>query len=206
MVKRNEIVSYLTAERKAIESLDVSEIDTVFNILNDCLLNGKTVYVFGNGGSGSTASHMTNDFNKALFEKTNMVFDFRCLNDNMATILAVANDTDYSEIFRYQLEGRLNKDDVIIAFSGSGNSKNVINAVEYAKEVGATVVGFTGYDGGVLRKMSDYSFNTNICNMQITEDIHLIIEHLLISTFFETYGEKKYRHLVLKKGDKKDNE
>ena len=187
----DNIIDYLTEERNAISKLKTKEIMNVFNLLEDCLCDSRRVFVFGNGGSGSTASHIAGDFNKALFEKTNNRFNFICLNDNIPTMMAIANDEDYDEIFRYQLCGRLNTQDVVIAISGSGNSKNIINAVEYAKEIGSTVVGFTGFNGGKLKQLADYSINTNINNMQITEDIHLMIEHLLINLFYNMYGLKQ---------------
>ena len=157
--------------------------------------------MIGNGGSGSTASHIANDFNKAIFQNTNKVFNFICLNDNMPLVLAIANDEGYEEIYRYQLTDRLTKDDVIIALSGSGNSKNIINAAMYAKSIGALVIGFTGYDGGELKQLADISIDTFIDNMQITEDIHLILEHMIISIFLDTYGKREYKTRKLIKKD-----
>ena len=206
MYYHNKITDYVSKEVVILKGLDVPTINKVINILNDCLEKQKKVYVFGNGGSGSTASHMANDFNKTLFNATDNVFNFICLNDNLPTVLAVANDEGYDEIFRYQLIGRLTKDDVIIALSGSGNSKNIINAVEYAKEVGALVIGFTGYDGGKLKQLADISIDTNVDNMQITEDVHLMLEHMIISIFMDTYGIKKYKKRTKKARKKKQQE
>ena len=199
MKYKKEIIGYLTEERNVIENLNVDEMNAVLGLLDDCLDNGRTVYVFGNGGSGSTASHMANDFNKAIFKKTDKRFNFSCLNDNLPSVLAISNDEGYDEIFRHQLYGRLTKDDVIIAISGSGNSKNIINACEYAKEIGATIVGFTGYDGGKLKKMADYSINARVDNMQISEDIHLILEHMMISIFYDKYNLKDYKKVLTRK-------
>ena len=198
MYHYNKINDYISKEVIGLRGLDVTAINKVINILDECLQTGKKIYVFGNGGSGATASHMANDFNKTLFNKTDAVFNFICLNDNMPTVLAVANDEGYDEIFRYQLIDRLSKDDVIIALSGSGNSKNVINAVTYAKEIGSLVIGFTGYDGGKLKELADVSVDTNIDNMQITEDIHLMLEHMMISIFMENYGQRKYKKRIKK--------
>ena len=199
----SKIKEYLETEKKAIDNLDIKAINMVYSILADALESKKRVFTFGNGGSGSTASHMVNDFNKALFKGTNNVFNFICLNDNIPSILAISNDISYDDVFLYQLRGRLTSDDIVIAFSGSGNSKNIINAVEYARECGTTVIGFTGYDGGKLRKLANYSIDTNIDNMQITEDIHLIIEHLLISLFYQNYGVREYKKRVLRNEENK---
>lgn len=195
---REMIVDYLLTEKEVIDGLDIGKINTVFAILDDCLKNGKKIYVFGNGGSGSTASHIANDFDKAIFKATDKRFNVTCLSDNMPLVLAIANDVGYEYIFLYQLIGRLTPDDVVIAISGSGNSKNIINAVQYARECDAMVIGFTGYDGGKLRELANYSLDTNIHNMQITEDIHLILEHLFISMFYEKYGLADDKKLVRK--------
>ena len=201
MNNRDKIKGYLEKEKEVIDNLDIRMINMVYSVLDDALQNRRRVYTMGNGGSGSTASHMVNDFNKAIFKSIGNVFDFKCLNDNIPTILAVANDIGYDEVFSYQLNNRLTSDDIVIAFSGSGNSKNIINAVEYAKACGAIVVGFTGYDGGKLKKLSNYTIDTNIDNMQITEDIHLMVEHLLISMFYQNYGIKDNKKLTLKKDE-----
>ena len=189
------INNYLKMDIATLKSTDVKALSDLICLLLDCLYNERKIYVFGNGGSGSTASHMQNDFNKALFEKTDKKFDVSCLNDNMSTFSAIANDEGYDEVFRYQLDGRIKKNDVVIAISGSGNSKNVINAVNLAKAHGATIVGFTGFDGGELKKLSDISIHANINNMQVAEDIHLCMEHLIVNTLYEKLGKRKYKKL-----------
>lgn len=189
---KNEIEKYFYNEIETIKALNISNIEKVIEILDDALKNNKKIYIFGNGGSGSTASHFVCDFNKAIFKNIDKKFDFQCLNDNMAIVSAISNDIDYSEIFKYQLKNKLKKEDIVIALSGSGNSKNIIKACEYAKEIGAKIIGFTGYNGGILKQISDVSIDTNINDMQITEDIHLMIEHLIIRTFYNMYGEGKY--------------
>lgn len=175
-----DIAAYLEAEIKTLRSLDTEALNQALNLLVEAYENGNTVYVFGNGGSAATASHFQNDFNKGISEHTQKKFNFLCLNDNVATIMAVANDISYDEIFRFQLRGHLKPGDLILAISGSGNSKNVLNAVEYAKEQGNLVIGLTGYQGGKLKALSDVSLHVPMDNMQITEDIHLIFNHLMM--------------------------
>ena len=99
----------------------------------------------------------------------------------MATVMAIANDISYEDIFSYQLQDRLNPGDLIIAISGSGNSKNIIKAVNYVKSCGNTIIGLTGFDGGRLMQLADINLHAPIDNMQITEDIHLLFNHLLVS-------------------------
>ena len=180
------IQDYIALEREVLSKLDVDALDAALTLLADCLENERNIYVFGNGGSSATASHFQNDFNKGVSEHTKKKFRFTCLNDNVPTVMAVANDIGFEEIFRFQLRGKLKPSDVIFAISGSGNSKNVINAVEYAKEHGNRVIGLTGFNGGKLKQLSDISLHAPINSMQITEDIHMIFDHLMMSIFYKT--------------------
>ena len=171
------INDYIKAEKRTLTNLDVDTIEALIDELLSCLDNDKTIYTFGNGGSGSTASHLKGDFSKAIFKKTNKRFKIECLNDNIPTMMAVSNDISYDEIFKYQLIDKVNKNDVIIAISGSGNSKNIIKACTYAKSKGAKIISLTGFDGGKLKQISD---------------IHLIIEHLIISYLYTTLEMRDY--------------
>ena len=190
---REDIREYLRNEIAVLESLDVDAINDVMNVLEEARLNGNTVYVFGNGGSSATASHYQNDFNKGISEYIDQKYNFLCLNDNVPTLMAVANDIGFEEVFRFQLRGRLKPGDVIFAISGSGNSKNVLNAVKYAKEQGNEVIAVTGYDGGELDRISDYHLRADVNSMQITEDVHMIFDHLMMS--IQTWYLCGKRHL-----------
>ena len=103
-------------------------------------------------------------------------------------MMAIANDCGYENVFSIQLEGKLNEGDVIFAISGSGNSINVIKAVKYAKEKGNAIISLTGYDGGELLKLSDYPIHVNVNDMQVTEDIHMMLCHLMSSTIAKILG------------------
>ena len=180
------IRDYLELEIEVLKALDVNAINKALCLLDDCMEHGRNIYIFGNGGSSATASHFQNDFNKGVSEHTEKKFRFICLNDNIPTMMAIANDIGFEEVFRFQLRGKLTPSDVVIAISGSGNSENIVNAVEYAKEIGCTIVGLTGYEGGKLRELSDISLHAPINSMQITEDIHMIFDHLMMSVFYKT--------------------
>ena len=171
---------YLEMEKKTIESLNREELLSVVNAFLDVYEKEGTIYVFGNGGSASTASHMANDYNKGLNEFLDKKFRFVCLNDNVATLMSIANDISYEEVFRMQLRGKLEEKDLVVGISGSGNSMNVINAISYAKEMGVKTVGLCGYEGGKLKALSDVVLHVKLNNMQIVEDIHLIFNHLLM--------------------------
>jgi len=178
---KSKIEAYIKKETEVLRSLDVSAINAVMTAILDAYNAGSSIYIFGNGGSASTASHFQNDFNKGISEHLEKKFNFICLNDNVPTVMAIANDSGYEYIFEHQLEGKLKQNDLVIAISGSGNSENVIRAIEYARKQGVKTVGITGYDGGKLAKLVDVSFNVPINDMQITEDVHMILDHLMMS-------------------------
>ncbi len=186
------IEKYIEDEKKVLDMLDRNEINKALNLLDECLKNDSYIYVFGNGGSSATASHYVNDFNKGISEYTEKKFRFQCLNDNVPTVMAIANDIGFEEIFRFQLNGKITEKDVIIAISGSGNSKNVLKAVEYAKSVGCKIIGLTGFNGGKLKELSDISLHAPINSMQITEDIHMFFDHLMMSIFYKTMCNKEH--------------
>lgn len=176
---------YLEIEMKVLEQLDCEAIGRAIDLLEVAFEREGTIYIFGNGGSSATASHFQNDFNKGISEHTAKKFRFACLNDNVPTVMAIANDIGFDEVFRFQLQGKVQPDDVIIAISGSGNSRNVLNAVEYAKTQGCQVIGLTGFDGGKLRALSDISLHVPVKSMQVTEDVHMIFDHLMMSVFYK---------------------
>lgn len=186
------IKNYIKTLQGVLDQLDHSAINSVLNLLVQATEKGKTIYIFGNGGSAATASHFQNDFNKGISEYTEKKFRFQCLNDNIATVLAIANDISFDEIFRFQLDGRLQEGDLVIAISGSGNSKNVLYAAEYAKKQGNMVIGMTGFNGGQLKEICDVCLHAPINSMQITEDIHMIFDHLMMSVLYETLAGRNH--------------
>lgn len=183
---RAEIKRYLQLEMETLQQLNIDCINDAMQLIDKAFEAEKTIYIFGNGGSAATASHYQNDFNKGVSEHTEKKFRFQCLNDNIATLMAVANDIGYEDVFRFQLDGRLMEDDLIIAISGSGNSENVIRAVEYAKANGNKIIGITGYDGGRLKQLCDCSLHVPVNSMQVTEDVHMVFDHLIMSIYYKT--------------------
>jgi len=178
---KSEIENYISKEIEVLKALDISSINSVMTAIVDAYNTGSYIYIFGNGGSAATASHFYNDFNKGLSERLEKKFNFVCLNDNVPTVMAIANDSGYEHIFEHQLIGKLKQNDLVIGISGSGNSDNVLRAIEYSKTQGVKTIGITGYDGGRLAKMVDISFNVPVDDMQITEDAHMILDHLMMS-------------------------
>lgn len=176
---KEQILTYYEREMATVKAMNFDEIEEAVKAIKDAYDREATIYVFGNGGSAATASHFVCDFNKGICEKLDKKFNLICLNDNFPIMMAIANDIVYEEVFSFQLKGKLKPTDLILAISGSGNSKNVIKAVEYAKEVGTKVVGLTGYSGGKLREMADYHMHVPVDDMQITEDIHMSFDHMM---------------------------
>ena len=173
----NFLESYKKDLINAIESLDWKVLKEISNRIIDLKNNGHTVYLIGNGGSSATPSHSAGDWTKELKIKT------LCLTDNTPSVTAFANDTDYSNIFKGQLETFLVEGDIVIGYSGSGNSPNVLNAIEYAKSQGNFTICISGnyknMKGGKLVKLSDLSLVANTSSMERIEDLHLIINHII---------------------------
>ena len=140
----------------------------------------KQIFIMGNGGSGSTASHFVCDINKGSCLNLDKKFNVICLNDNIPMILAYANDLSYDKIFVEPLKNFLQPGDVVIGISGSGNSKNVLDAVSYAREKGAKTIGLSGFDGGRLSQIVDIPFVASINDMQKVEDVHMIVVHMVM--------------------------
>ncbi len=181
---KKAIKEYYEREMECIKRFNLDELNESMNAIYETYLNGGTIYVCGNGGSASTASHMQNDFNKGISEYVDKKFNFYCLNDNVSTIMAIANDIGYDEIFKFQLVNKITPNDLFIGISGSGNSKNVLKAAEYAKNCGVKVLGITGYNGGKLKEMADYKMHVDEMDMQISEDLHMTFDHMMMKIFY----------------------
>lgn len=176
---KDKILTYYEREIATIKAMNFEEIEAAVQAIKDAYDREATIYTFGNGGSAATASHFVCDFNKGICEKLDKKFNLICLNDNTPIVMAIANDISYEDVFSFQLVNKLKPTDLIIAISGSGNSKNVIKAVEYAKSIGCKVVGMTGYSGGKLNELADYRMHVPVDDMQITEDLHMSFDQIV---------------------------
>lgn len=185
----NTIKEYYEREIDTIKSLNYEEIESAVQAIKDAYEREATIYTFGNGGSSATASHFVCDFNKGICEKLDKKFNLVCLNDNTPIVMAIANDISYDDVFYFQLKNKIKPTDLVIAISGSGNSKNVIKAVEYAKKMGCKVVGMSGYSGGKLMELADYHMHVPIDDMQITEDIHMSFDHMMYRVLTNVFTE-----------------
>lgn len=175
-----ELRRYYEEEQRVIASLPLAEISEAMNIFESARKRGARIYICGNGGSAATASHFCCDFNKGVSMSVDRPYRLECLNDNVPTMMAIANDIGYEDVFSFPLKGKLTSDDVVVGISGSGNSSNVVNALRYASEIGAITVGLVGYDGGLVKKIADHCIHIPIDNMQIVEDLHMIMDHSMM--------------------------
>ena len=187
-----DIANYLNRLQETIAKLNHDEINTFINLLIAARDEEKQIFIMGNGGSASTASHFCCDFNKGSSYGFDKRFKFICLNDNVPGMMAYANDVSYDDIFVEQLKNFFQPGDYVIGISGSGNSHNVIRAVEYAKEHGCKIIGLTGFSGGKLKELSDISLHAPVNSMQVTEDIHMIFDHLMMSIFYKYLCGKEH--------------
>lgn len=190
----DQINNYLHRLNQTIKNLNQQEIKNCCEVLLNAYEKGNNIFICGNGGSASTASHFACDINKGVsfgLEKRFKVFP---LTDNIATITAYSNDVSYEDIFLEQLKNFFKKGDLIIAISGSGNSKNVLKAVEYVNSNGGISMGWTGYSGGKLKSISHHSVNANVMDMQTSEDIHMVLVHIVMKVLRkELTGSEEYQ-------------
>ena len=142
--------------------------------------SGKWLFTCGNGGSAATASHYITDWTKMSWLSKKQKVKAMCFSDNIGVLTAYANDLAYENIFDEQLASYANSGDLLIAISGSGNSKNILKAVEKAKEIGVSTIGVTGFDGGRLHSEVDLGINFPVFDMQLCEDLHLSFGHFIM--------------------------
>lgn len=179
---KKKITNYLAEEIDVIKSIDVNVINEIIKEIKKSQEQGNHIYICGNGGSAATASHFCCDFNKGVSGESDTNTNFISLSDNIPTMTAIANDLSYDEIFSYQLRNRIKPGDLLVVISGSGNSKNIVRAMETAKENGNKIIGLCGYNGGKVKEMSDICLHVNVDNMQIVEDVHMVLDHCMMYT------------------------
>jgi D-sedoheptulose 7-phosphate isomerase len=160
--------------------VDNAEIDQGIAIVEQAWREGRQIITLGNGGSSMTALHFITDWNKSIFMNTGIPFRGRTLVDNMGLLMAYGNDTSFQDVFIEQLKNILQPGDLVIAISGSGNSENVIRAVNYANANQAVTLGLCGYSGGKLRDLARHSIWARVDDMQLCEDVHAIFGHIVM--------------------------
>ena len=171
------IDGYLTEEAHVLAQVPRPPIARIVQLLSDARRQGKRILIFGNGGSAATASHFVVDMVKGTLDEKQPRFKAICLSDSVPTLTAVANDFSYDRVFSEPLASLAQPGDIAIAISGSGNSPNVLKAIEVAREMGLATVGLTGGSGGKLKDLVDICVVVPSTSMQLIEDTHLVILH-----------------------------
>lgn len=181
---KDKIDGFLLEQKKCLEGIIKQEklISEIINVLIDARDSGKKIFIIGNGGSASTASHFASDLTKTAITKGEKRFMAFSLVDNVPVTSAWANDVSFEDVFVEQLKNFLSKNDVVIAFSGSGSSPNVIKALEYTKQNGAFCIGFTGMSGGHFPKICNICLNVPSNDMLTIESAHVLLFHCIVST------------------------
>jgi D-sedoheptulose 7-phosphate isomerase len=180
---------YREALHKAIGNLPIAKIEQAIEWLKEARDNGRAVFTCGNGGSASTASHFVCDMVKGASFNRQKRFRITALTDSLPTITAYSNDVSYDVVFVEQLKNFAQPGDVLLAISGSGNSPNVLRAVEYANAVGLKTIGLTGRDGGQLGRLSQLEINVPEPHMGRIEDGHMIVCHMIAYYFMDREGK-----------------
>lgn len=171
---------YVNQLQNVFNKIDPKSLDICFELIKKVIANKKKIFTCGNGGSGYNASHIITDWNKMTYLKQNFKIPCFSLNDNIGLITAWSNDADFKDIFVGQLKSVANSGDLLISLSGSGNSRNTLNAVEYMQKIKCETLSIVGFDGGALKDLSKYVIHIPSFDMQICEDIQMMICHIFM--------------------------
>ncbi len=175
-------MSYFKRYYSIVGKLPYEVIDAVTDVFWDAYQRDQVLFVFGNGGSAALASHSACDFGKGTVVNGNRRFRVLSLTDNVPLMTAWANDQRYEDIFAEQLRTFVRSGDVVFAISGSGNSANVLNGLQVARDSGAQTVGLTGFKGGKMKVLCDQCVVIPSDNMQLIEDFHIAVTHSIFTT------------------------
>jgi D-sedoheptulose 7-phosphate isomerase len=175
------IAAYLSDMQGTLSKLPVDEIERVVHLLHEARTQKKRVFLFGNGGSAATASHLACDLGKGTNSHGRPRLRVVALTDNVPLISAWANDSSYEDIFAQQLQEQVEPGDIAIGISGSGKSPNVLNGIRVARSAGAITIGLTGFDGGDLKSLVDHCIIVPHHSIDQVEDVHLMLGHVIAS-------------------------
>ena len=163
-----------------LNNLEKSKLEKATNLFLKKIKQNKNIFVCGNGGSAAIANHYICDFLKFFRQHTKLKPRIYSFSTNIETVTAISNDMNYNKVFSYQAESLCNKDDLIIIISSSGNSENIKNLLKFSKKKKIKTIGFSGFDGGFLKKNSDISVHIKKNNYGISEDSHHILMHIIL--------------------------
>jgi len=180
------IEGYFTLVTGALAKIDPRSVAAALDMLLQVYRAGGTVYLFGNGGSAANASHLYCDLTKSVSYGRQKRFSAVCLSESVPAMMAYANDFGWDQVFVGPMENTVKNGDLVIGFSCSGNSMNVIKAFEYAKDAGARTIALCGNDGGKIKQIADLALHVESRDVKVVEDIHLILCHCIKELLVET--------------------
>lgn len=180
--------TYFSKLKAVLDSIEFDQVDNAIRLIEKKWRNQNQVIVMGNGGSSLTALHYINDWNKSIYLSTKKPFRGRTLIDNIGLVMSYGNDIAFEDVFVEQLKNIMQPDDLVIAISGSGNSENVLRAIDYANTNGAETLGICGYDGGRLSELAQMHICARVQDMQLSEDVHFIFGHIVMQYLCSKIG------------------
>ena len=187
--------NYTNIKIHLLKKINKKELKKVIQEILIAVKNGKNLFSCGNGGSASTAEHLSCDFSKQACSDTNLNIKVFSLNSNISLMTAIANDISYDDIFSFQLNRFGKPNDVLLLFSVSGSSKNILKCAKVAKRKKIKIISFTGFNGGKIKKISKYNINFATNNFGIVEDCHLTIMHF-ISQYIRNINFKSSKKII----------
>lgn len=182
------IQSYISHLQGVLERLTLADVRHSIDAIMEAYRAEKQIFVIGNGGSASTASHLACDLGKGTSVPGKPRFRVISLTDNVATMSAWSNDVSYEDVFVEQLKNLVNPGDVVIGISASGNSENVIRAIQHARDIGCKTIGWSGFGGGILAAICDVNVVVDSDRYGPVEDVHLILNHVLHAWIQEEFA------------------
>jgi D-sedoheptulose 7-phosphate isomerase len=180
---------YTSRFSEILKGFDWTPVEKLAHDLRDCWQTGRQVFFCGNGGSGGNANHLANDFLYALSKMPGSGLRVHSLSSNPSVITCLANDEGYDQVFSLQLAVLARKGDVLIAFSGSGNSPNILKALEESKTIGMTSYAVLGFSGGKAKALADVPIHFAVDDMQIAEDAQMVIGHMIMQWLYAQRGD-----------------
>jgi len=177
--------TYISKFDDVFDQNSIAKIEILANMMLETFNTNQRIFIFGNGGSAGNAIHLANDFIYGAGKNRSKGMNIEALCANPAVLTCLANDISYDDIYSEQIKVKGCKNDIVIALSGSGNSKNITRAIDISNEMGLNTFAILGYDGGIAKQITNHPIHFNINDMQIAEDLQLMVGHICMQWILE---------------------